>query len=104
LKGTYETLVIMKKQQISTKLNFQKTFKALHNIIGGTLVNVDTTPIDTTTLSVKDTLEACRTRDEATCLTCTDTDCTRPTTRTNTYIDCGVGNDTKADCFNTGRC
>ncbi|WP_162820121.1 hypothetical protein [Kordia sp. SMS9] len=97
----------MKKKQIISKLKFQKTtvvsFNAMKNIIGRSLVNVDTEPITITSIACPTELE-CHTQDnKQTCLSCTNTECTRPTTTANGNTDyCGTG--TFRDCLDTRGC
>lgn len=103
---TYETLVIMKKKQFTSKLQFQKTtiisFNSMKNIVGGALQHSDTVPISNNTL-VCLTFSGCHTQNnEQTCLSCADTECTRPTGTVGGITD--FCNDTKADCLDTRRC
>lgn len=98
----------MKKKQILSKFQFQKTtivsFKAMNNIMGRALVNVDTIPISVSRVTCV-TLADCQTRDgQQTCISCTGGECTRPTTRTNQTDYCDTGNDTKEGCLETRRC
>ncbi|PTX61132.1 hypothetical protein C8N46_105289 [Kordia periserrulae] len=97
----------MKKKQILSKLQLQKTtivsFKAMKTIMGKSLVNVDTIPISVDGVTCV-TLTDCRTQDgQYTCMSCTGDECTRPTTRTGDSHDCGA-NDTKENCLDTRRC
>ncbi len=106
LRITYETLVIMKKKQFTSKLQFQKTtvvsFEAMENIVAGALVNTDTIPIPISGLACLTLLE-CHTQDDRhTCLSCADTECSRPTTRTDQTDYCGA--DTKIGCLDTRGC
>lgn len=111
MRITYETLVIMKKKQFTSKLQFQKTtivsFKAMKNIKGGNLVNVNTILVSVNGYTcIGTTLLNCHTYDDKqTCISCTDNECTRPTTRpTTTSVDCGAGDDTKIGCLDTRGC
>ncbi|MFK7750649.1 MAG: hypothetical protein AB8B65_19820 [Kordia sp.] len=99
----------MKKKQIISKLKFQKTtivaFKTMKTIVGRSLVNTDTVPISRNNFTCGTVLE-CYTNDgKQSCISCTGTECTRPTTRTGGETDyCGGGADTKADCLISNPC
>ncbi|MGH1387723.1 class I lanthipeptide [Kordia sp.] len=97
----------MKKKQFTSKLQFQKTtvvsFEAMENIVAGALVNTDTIPISNNIL-VCLTFTVCQTQDNGqTCLSCTDTECTRPT-NTGSKITEFCGADTRVDCLDTRGC
>ena len=100
--------MIMKKKQFTSKLQFQKTtvvsFEAMEKIVAGALVNTDTEPISNNTL-VCLTFTVCHTQDNGqTCLSCTETECTRPTNTGQSPTDyCGTL-DTKIGCLDTRGC
>jgi hypothetical protein len=98
----------MKKKQILSKFQFQKTtivsFKAMNNIMGRSLVNVDTIPISVSRVTCV-TLADCQTRDgQQTCISCTGGECTRPTNTGSKVTDFCGANDTKENCLETRRC
>ncbi|MEM6718737.1 MAG: hypothetical protein AAF611_05470 [Bacteroidota bacterium] len=93
----------MKKKQMNSKLNLKKTtivsFKDMKNIIGGTIVNTDTTPISQNGISCQNSANCNTINDEVTCTTYTGDDCnTSNTTRTvNTDNTC-VGTLSQKGC------
>ncbi|MEM6718736.1 MAG: hypothetical protein AAF611_05465 [Bacteroidota bacterium] len=101
----------MKKKQITSKLHFQKTtvvsFNTMKNIVGGTMVDVNTEPITQKGVACVTVVNDCQTQTlegAQTCITCTGTDCDHPTTRTVNTDGCNNPDVTKRNCVATGRC
>lgn len=104
----------MKKKEFLSKLKFQKTtivsFDAIKSIKGGTLQGETTQIVSvdgfTCNSTVCPTLIDCYTNDGGqSCISCTGTECTRPTnTDTSGSVHC-VGNlPTQRECTKTARC
>ena len=84
----------MKKKLFASKLQFQKTtivsFNKLTNIVGGTLQNTDTRVVSVDGYMCLTHFECVTQNDKHTCLSCTDTECTRPTNTSGGMTDfCG---------------